>query len=383
MAILKQTGGDQGRHVTSMYHANPSAALAASNYLPHHGMAGPAGSSPYPSSSAHAGSASMYTSVPTSRSAMFSPSPGAAGWNNTPTTPHPHTSSPHEALYAGTSFYAAHHQPGAAVMWRYADPASFQRSYDFPIMAHHHHHQQSHFHTFPSTSNLMKKTATRRLGLCCTNCGTRMTTLWRRNNDGEPVCNACGLYYKLHNVNRPLAMRKDGIQTRKRKPKKQSSGGGGNTSSSGSGCGSALSTHLSHADHRETSGADLKSSHLDSNSPSKLPVLSSSSSLPHNASSYMSLLHHSSNSSPLIKSEHSPSPYGLDHFNASSTHAQLSSQLSTHAQLSSQLSSHAQLSSQLSTHAQLGFSFASPSAHAHHQYAAHQMLNSAGKLITS
>ena len=83
--------------------------------------------------------------------------------------------------------------------------------------------------------------------------------LTRRNNDGEPVCNACGLYYKLHGVNRfvspfwwwqkngcvnrrrkaddchdvdrlqlrPLAMRKDGIQTRKRKPKSQKGSGGG------------------------------------------------------------------------------------------------------------------------------------------------------------
>ncbi|XP_063545699.1 GATA-binding factor A-like isoform X1 [Cydia strobilella] len=66
--------------------------------------------------------------------------------------------------------------------------------------------------------------AARRHGQCCTNCGSRNTTLWRRNNEGEPVCNACGLYYKLHGINRPLAMRKDGIQTRKRKPKKSSNG---------------------------------------------------------------------------------------------------------------------------------------------------------------
>ncbi|KAF5277684.1 hypothetical protein FQR65_LT03664 [Abscondita terminalis] len=64
----------------------------------------------------------------------------------------------------------------------------------------------------------------RRSGVCCANCSTRTTTLWRRNNQGEPVCNACGLYFKLHNVNRPLSMKKEGIQTRKRKPKNSGSG---------------------------------------------------------------------------------------------------------------------------------------------------------------
>ncbi|XP_066554699.1 transcription factor GATA-4 [Amia ocellicauda] len=61
--------------------------------------------------------------------------------------------------------------------------------------------------------------ASRRVGLSCTNCHTTTTTLWRRNSEGEPVCNACGLYMKLHGVPRPLAMKKEGIQTRKRKPK--------------------------------------------------------------------------------------------------------------------------------------------------------------------
>ncbi|XP_056606792.1 endothelial transcription factor GATA-2b [Triplophysa dalaica] len=70
-----------------------------------------------------------------------------------------------------------------------------------------------------------RMSASRRAGTCCANCQTGTTTLWRRNANGEPVCNACGLYYKLHNVNRPLTMKKDGIQTRNRKmssrPKKR------------------------------------------------------------------------------------------------------------------------------------------------------------------
>lgn len=71
--------------------------------------------------------------------------------------------------------------------------------------------------------------ASRRVGLTCSNCQTGTTSLWRRNNVGEPVCNACGLYFRLHGVNRPLAMKKDSIQTRKRKPKTAASGGSGAT----------------------------------------------------------------------------------------------------------------------------------------------------------
>lgn len=72
--------------------------------------------------------------------------------------------------------------------------------------------------------NLIKKakdikTDIKRADLSCTNCGTCTTTIWRRNTRGEMVCNACGLYFKLHGVNRPMNMRRDTIHTRRRRAK--------------------------------------------------------------------------------------------------------------------------------------------------------------------
>ncbi|ENN73043.1 hypothetical protein YQE_10378, partial [Dendroctonus ponderosae] len=50
------------------------------------------------------------------------------------------------------------------------------------------------------------QTSNRRNGVTCANCKTTNTTLWRRNNQGEPVCNACGLYFKLHSPKSALLL---------------------------------------------------------------------------------------------------------------------------------------------------------------------------------
>ncbi|KZT29200.1 hypothetical protein NEOLEDRAFT_1167197 [Neolentinus lepideus HHB14362 ss-1] len=52
----------------------------------------------------------------------------------------------------------------------------------------------------------------------CTNCQTTNTPLWRRDPDGQPLCNACGLFYKLHGVVRPLSLKTDVIKKRNRAP---------------------------------------------------------------------------------------------------------------------------------------------------------------------
>lgn len=47
----------------------------------------------------------------------------------------------------------------------------------------------------------------------CTNCFTQITPLWRRNHVlGNPLCNSCWLFFKIHGISRPLSLKADVVR---------------------------------------------------------------------------------------------------------------------------------------------------------------------------
>ncbi|KAI9826273.1 MAG: hypothetical protein M1826_006695 [Phylliscum demangeonii] len=50
----------------------------------------------------------------------------------------------------------------------------------------------------------------------CQNCTTSTTPLWRRDEAGSILCNACGLFLKLHGRPRPISLKTDVIKSRNR-----------------------------------------------------------------------------------------------------------------------------------------------------------------------
>lgn len=50
----------------------------------------------------------------------------------------------------------------------------------------------------------------------CVNCKTTNTPLWRRDEHGQPLCNACQLFRKLHGSDRPVSLHNSVVKKRNR-----------------------------------------------------------------------------------------------------------------------------------------------------------------------
>lgn len=107
-----------------------------------------------------------------------------------------------------------------------APPAQDTRQFNFPINSNSVHLNAK---TTTHVNNGTTTTKTNILSPVCRNCKTQTTPLWRRDETGQVLCNACGLFLKLHGRPRPISLKTDTIKSRNRIKQSSGKGSGPNT----------------------------------------------------------------------------------------------------------------------------------------------------------
>ncbi|KAH8915115.1 hypothetical protein BT69DRAFT_1341738 [Atractiella rhizophila] len=67
-----------------------------------------------------------------------------------------------------------------------------------------------------AAARISDKNSSSDIPMVCGNCRTSNTPLWRRDAEGRPLCNACGLFRNLHGVDRPLSLNTGIVKKRNR-----------------------------------------------------------------------------------------------------------------------------------------------------------------------